>query len=316
MVVTFSASGGARAGDTPVVYKGVTIGRVEKIEVSRDIRHVDMTLRLDPRTRPLLRDGAKFWLIGAQASLTDLSALRAVVSGVSIGASPGTGAPRRAFIGLDAPPPVPPDTPGRYFRLESASIGATPVGAGVYFHGAKVGRVTGSDIRGSHDFDFGVFISAPYDRLVHADTLFFAAHAVQVGVGNAGLTMDLGPGASPITGGVEFDDPPAIDDSTEAAAGTLFALFNTEADALARGVGPKVRYTAVFRGSTATPAPGAPVMLAGERVGRVIESRLSLRVGEPAPVARVDLEIETQRLNLAGGPRGWDPTTGARPTPP
>ena len=57
VVVTFESAHGARAGDTPVVYKGVRIGRVTKIEVSRDIRHVDMTLRVEPRARDALRDG-------------------------------------------------------------------------------------------------------------------------------------------------------------------------------------------------------------------------------------------------------------------
>ena len=54
VVVTFESAHGARAGDTPVVYKGVRIGRVTSIEVSRDIGHVDMTLRLDTRTRGVL----------------------------------------------------------------------------------------------------------------------------------------------------------------------------------------------------------------------------------------------------------------------
>ena len=112
VVVTFDSAHGARAGDTPVIYKGVPIGRVTKVEISRDARHVDMTLRLAPRTRDALRDGAKFWMIGAEPSLTDLSSLKAVVSGVSIGAAPGTGAPRRHFVGLDVQPPVPPGEPG------------------------------------------------------------------------------------------------------------------------------------------------------------------------------------------------------------
>jgi paraquat-inducible protein B len=300
VVVTFGTSGGARAGDTPVVYKGVTIGKVEKIQISRDIHHVDMTLRLEPRTRPALREGAKFWLIGAQASLTDLSSLKAVVSGVSIGAAPGTGAPGRQFVGLDRPPPVPPDTPGRFFRLQSASIGPGPVGAGVYFHGVEVGWVTAADIRGSHDFGLGVFVRAPYDQLVHPDTLFFATHAIEVGLSSAGLTAELGPGASVLTHGVEFDNPGDLTDKAEAPAGAAFPLLNTEADAQAQPMGPQIAYAAAFRGAAMAPGADAPVMLDGTRIGRVLSSRLGLAIGDTAPVMRVQLEIEPERLSLTG----------------
>ena len=40
IVVSFSKSAGARAGDTPVVYKGVKVGRVVKIQISPDARRV------------------------------------------------------------------------------------------------------------------------------------------------------------------------------------------------------------------------------------------------------------------------------------
>ncbi|MHB8287265.1 MAG: PqiB family protein [Caulobacteraceae bacterium] len=306
IVVTFGTSGGARAGDTPVIYKGVIIGKVEKIQISRDIHHVDMTLRLDPRTRSALREGAQFWLIGAQASLTDLSALKAVVSGVSIGAAPGTGAPTRHFVGLDRPPPVPPDTAGRFFRLQSASVGPAPVGAGVYFHGVEVGWVTAADIHGAHDFSLGVFVSAPYDRLVHQDTVFFATHAVEVGLSNAGLTADIGPGTSALTHGVEFDNPGEVGDAPEASAGASFPLLNTEADAQAQPTGPQIAYAAVFRGAAMAPAPNAPVTLEGMRIGRVLSSQLGLVVGDTAPATRVQLEIEPDRLNLTGALAGGD----------
>ena len=112
VVVTFKTSGGAQVGNTPVIYKGVTVGHVVRIRVAENARDVDMTLRLESRAKPHLRDGAKFWLIGAEPSLVDLSSLKSVISGVAIGVSPGTGAPQRHFIGLEQPPAVPPDTAG------------------------------------------------------------------------------------------------------------------------------------------------------------------------------------------------------------
>jgi paraquat-inducible protein B len=300
-VVTFHTSGGAKAGDTPVVYKGVTVGRVVKIEINHhDISHVDMTLRLEARAKPALRQGAKFWLIGAQTSLFDVSALKAVVSGVSIGLSPGHGRPTRRFLGVDTAPPVPPDTPGRFFRLHSATIGSLPVGAGVYYHGVLVGHVTVADVRGPDDFEFGAFIVAPYDRLVRPGTVFSSVRALDLDLSNRGLTAQIGPGDSLLRGGVDLVDPAATLGQPEAEEGTSYTLYPTGRAADDQPDGPEIAYEARFRAAPALPAADAPVLMGGVRIGRVISSEQGLRVGETAPVTRVRLEIEPRRLRLSG----------------
>ena len=54
VMVTFNSAAGARVGDTKVIYQGLEAGRVTKIVLARDGRHVNMTLRLDPHSRPAL----------------------------------------------------------------------------------------------------------------------------------------------------------------------------------------------------------------------------------------------------------------------
>ena len=67
VVVTFSSAADAKPGDTQVVYKGLNVGRVTHLGLSKDRQHVDMTLRVDPSLKPLLREGAVFWLVGRKA---------------------------------------------------------------------------------------------------------------------------------------------------------------------------------------------------------------------------------------------------------
>ncbi len=312
VVVTFGTSGGARAGDTPVVYKGVTIGHVVKIEVSHDVRNVDMTLRLEPRAKSALRIGAKFWLIGATPSLTDLSSLKAAVSGVSIGASPGTGAPADHFVGLDVPPPQPPDIPGTLYRLESPQLGSIRVGSGVYYRGLEVGRVTSVSLSGPKTFALGVFVEAPHDRLVHANSQFSPTRPLTVSVSGGEVSGELGPGNSVLAGGVQFDDPDPAE-KAQSAAGTLFTLNRSEAEARDPSTGAQVMYQAIFPEAAAVPAVGAPVQLSGIRIGRVLTRKLSLRPGALAPFTQVTLEIEPLKLNLDGpGSQGdWRATTDA-----
>jgi paraquat-inducible protein B len=303
VVVTFESAHGARAGDTPVVYKGVRIGRVTKIEVSKDVRHVDMTLRLSPRTRDVLRDGAKFWMIGADPSLADLSSLSAVVSGVSIGAAPGSGAPRRHFVGLDKPPPVPPGEPGSYYLLDGANLGAARVGAGVYYQGLEVGRITQVTLDPAQGFRLTAFVEAPYDRLVKPDSLFYSAQALEVRLTRTGLGARLGPGNSALAGGVEFATPAEARLEPQSLSGATFRFYPDLTDAELGPVGPEVVYHAAIAGGGAL-RPGAPVLLEGFSIGRVLGRGLSVDGGAGQASAVVQIAIAPERLGLADEIRG------------
>lgn len=299
VVVSFSKSAGARAGDTPVVYKGVRVGRVVKIRVSPDAKRVDMTLRMQPETRNALRDGARFWLIGASPNLADLSSLEAVVSGVSIGASPGTGEPRRRFVGLDAPPPVPPGVVGTPYLLEGAAIGATRVGAGVYYHGLEVGKITRVALTPAARFQLNIFVSAPYDRLVRPDTRFFRAKPLQIEFTGAGVDGQLGPGSSVLTGGVEFDTPGAAAAAPQSPAGATFQFYSNEGQAEDAPTGRGVSYQAVFRNAGGGLRASAPIYLAGFPIGRVLERRLVVDPQGEAVDGAVTVEVEPESLGLS-----------------
>ena len=298
VLVTFKSSGGARAGDTPVVYKGVTVGHVVNIQIARNARDVEMKLRLDSRARPYMREGTKFWLIGAEPSLTDLSSLKAAVSGVSIGVSPGKGALEDHFTGLDQTPVVPPDQAGTLYVVEGGQLNSTRVGSGIYYHGALVGRVTRVELADPQKLRLVIFVNAPFDKLVHAGSLFFNANAADVQLSAGHLSANIGPGSSVITGGIEFDTPLAAAGQPQSPANTVFGFFPNEFQAGDQPRGPQLTYRAVFHGAAQRPQVDAPVWLSGERVGRVLASRMTLPKGATTTMTEVTLEIEPQSLGL------------------
>ena len=302
VVVTFKTSGGARAGDTPVVYKGVTVGHVTNIQIAKNAQDVEMTLRLESRARSHLGEKTKFWLIGAEPSLTDLNSLKATLSGVSIGVSPSDGHPQRRFVGLDQPPVVPPDQAGTLYAVEGVYVGSTRVGSGVYYHGLQVGRVTRESIRDPQNARLVIFISAPFDKLVRPDTLFFNAAAANISLDAGHFSAILGPGSSVITGGIEFDTPATASGEAPSPPDALFRYYPDKAQAQEQPRGPQVRYRAVFRAASQRPVADAPVLLSGARIGHVSDSRVVLRSGETDPETTVELEIEPASLGL--------PTTG------
>ncbi len=298
VVVTFHTSGGARAGDTPVIYKGVTVGHVVKIRISQNAREVEMTLRLESRARPYMRDGTKFWLIGAEPSLTDLSSLKGVLSGVSIGVAPGEGAPRHNFTGLDQPPAVPPDQKGTPYVVEGAYVGSTRQGSGVYYHGLEVGRVTRVAIQDPQTARLLIFVNAPFDTLVRPDSLFFNAAAANIALTAGHFSAILGPGSSVITGGIEFDTPATASGEPQASTHKVFRYYPNKAEAQEQPRGPQVRYRALFPAAAQRPQEGAPVMLSGTRIGQVLDASIALKSGATEPLTSVDLEIEPQSLGL------------------
>ncbi len=298
VLVTFKTSGGARAGETPVIYKGVTVGHVVHIQIAPNVRDVEMKLRLDQRAKSHLGEGTKFWLIGAEPSLTDLSSLKSVVSGVSIGVSPGTGAPQDHFTGLEQPPVVPPDQAGTLYIVEGVQLNSTRIGSSIYYHGLLVGRVTRVEVIGSQRIQLVIFVDAPFDKLVHAGTLFFNANAADVQLSAGHLSANIGPGSSVITGGIEFDTPLAAANQPQSPPKTVFGFFPNEFQASDQPRGPQLNYRAVFHGAAQRPQVDAPVWLSGERVGRVLASRITLPPGATTTTTEVTLEIEPQSLGL------------------
>lgn len=306
--VIFPTSGGAQVGDTKVIYQGVEVGRVTKIEIDRDAKHVDMVLRMTPRAKEGLRTGTKFWLVGAKPSLTDVSSLKAVLAGVTIGVAPGPGAPTRRFVGLDSPPAVNPGAPGRYFKVNAEQIGSMRVNSGVYYHGLDVGKVSAIDLAGPQTFEITIFVAAPYDRLVRPDSLFWMASPVEISLTGEGLSTQFAPSNAAIAGGVEFNTPAVAAAQPESPAGSEFVLYSDHGRAIAGGRGPQVVYAMTFKDAVGDLDEGSPVKLAGRQVGAVKSVGFSLdpatgRIDQP-----VQITLRPQRLNFTS--KDLPPETG------
>ena len=297
IVVTFDSAADAKPGDTQVIYKGLSIGRVTKIVLSQDRKHVDMTVRLDPETKPVLRAGTVFWLVGAKPSLTDLNSLKAALSGVTIGMAPGTGAPSRHFAGLLSPPEVLPGAAGSSYVLESDVIGATHTGASVYYHGLEVGKVTDVSLKGPNSFQTAIFISEPYDGLVRKGTLFYNASAVEFSLSGSGLTTQFAPGNAAFSGGVEFETPRETETQPHTPSGTHYALYVDKGHALVSPRGPQVFYQIQFKDPVGDLDVGAAVTLHGFQVGSVTARSLEIDPNTGEVSTPVTIAVEPARLN-------------------
>lgn len=300
VVVTFKGAFGAKAGDTQVIYQGVEVGHVIKVALNRDARHVDMTLRLDGKLKPVLTTGTKFWLVGANPSFTDLNSLKAAVSGVSIGMAPGPGQATRRLVGLDQEPVIAPNTAGRSFVLQVDSLGALRRGSTVIYHGFDAGKVTEVAPVGPGGFRATLFILSPFDQYVRPQSEFWNASSVSISLTGQGLTGQIASPSTAFSGGVAFDTPLETLSDPPSPMDAVFTLFNSQDKAQQGPDGTPVLYDAVFPGSAGELANGSAVTLDGARVGQVQSVGLVFDPATGAITNPVTFALFPERLHVSG----------------
>lgn len=289
---------GVKTGDTHVTYNGMEIGSVREIAVAPDKRLIRLTLRIDRGVAPLLRAGTRFWVVGSKPNLTDLSSLRATISGPSIGMAPGPGAPARDFTAVDRGPILPPDTPGTRFRLSAPDVVSIAEGTSIYTHGWQVGTILGIASVGRSGFVLDAFVRAPFDQMVRTSSHFWDASAIELTRGAGALEARLSSPSIAALGGVAFETPREAVDTPRAPAGGAFMLYPDAGQAGTAPIGPEVPYRIAFTGAVGELQRGAPVTLGGFTVGRVLDARLALDPASGRIAMPTTIGIDAARLHL------------------
>src|SRR6185437_4301789 len=99
--------------------------------------------KIDDSATKFLRTGTRFWLKGANPSLSNLSSLAAVLSGPTIELEPGPGTKSTHFMGLEHQPigPIGSERPVLYEVSFGGDVGSLKSGDPVKLHGFTVGEV-------------------------------------------------------------------------------------------------------------------------------------------------------------------------------
>jgi len=228
VTVTFTTADGIEAHKTAVRYKGVSIGVVTGVELLEDRAGVVVTAELSRRAKGLLVDDARFWVVRPRVSAAGVSGIGTLLTGAHIAFDAGlSGASRRSFVGLEAPPPTINGRRGRLFTLRAEDMGSLDVGAPVYLRRFRVGEVTRTALDEKGDAAvLEIFVDDPYDRHVSAETRFWNASGIDVTVGPRGVQLDTQSLASVLTGGIAFSNPEGVAPARPAAPGSTFQLFS------------------------------------------------------------------------------------------
>ena len=316
ITISFQSAEGLDAGKTPVKYKNVVIGRVNKIRISANHDHVLVSVALEKSAESFATKGTRFWVVRPRIGLGGVSGIDTLLSGVFIGADVGDSTePEDVFKGLETPPAVNYGAPGRSFVLHSDDLGSLDIGSPVYYRRIQVGRVVSYRLdNDGKGVSLRIFVDGPNDKFVTTATRFWNASGVDLSIGANGLKLNTESLATVLAGGVAFQEPRGPNVGTPAAEDSVFQLYDDQATAMAPPDGKPEYVRMRFEQSVRGLAVDAPVEFLGINIGKVVSVHLDydeVTQGFPLVVGAVvyprRLGDAYDKLEALAKTRGEDP---------
>jgi paraquat-inducible protein B len=298
VTIRFLNAEGLEANKTKIRYKNVEIGEVSDIHVSKDRKEVVVKADIHRNAKDYMVTDTRFWVVRPRVSAAGITGLGTLVSGEYISVDVGTATVRSdQFVGLEMPPIVTADLPGREFVLHAADLGSLSVGSSVYFRHMTAGQVVGYSMdEGGTGVTIKVFVNSPFDSYVNASTRFWQASGVDMSVTSDGLKLHTESLTTILEGGVAFQTLPGVT-AQPVPPDTAYTLYADEDRAL-RPVETEIRtFVMYFQGSLRGLSSGAPVELHGINVGEV--KTLDVEFDQNSGLLRfpVIIELYPQRIH-------------------
>ena len=300
ITITFSSAEGLEAGKTKINYRGVDVGTLTTIRLSEDHQRVIATAQLAPRTQDFLVEDSQFWVVRPRISGANVTGLGTLISGSFVGMEIGTSKEqKREFVALETPPIVTGNVPGRFFILKTSDLGSLDTGTPIFFRRLQVGQVASYQLdEDGQLFTVKIFIRAPYNRYVTANTRFWQASGVDMQLSANGLSVQTQSLLAILIGGIAFETPGTGSPMPAAEANRAFTLFGTRAEAFAPPIRNPQTFQLIFNESLRGLSPGAPVEFRGIQIGEVAEIRAQVDMKTFEFSAPVIIHLDAQRLGV------------------
>ncbi len=317
ITISFKSAEGLEAGKTKLRYKDVDVGHVTAITLSSDRKRVLVSAQLIKSASDILATDTRFFVVKPRISGGSVSGLSTLLSGNYISVDVGVAeATTDEFVGLEEPPLVTRDSAGHEFVLHGTQTGSVNYGSPIFFRHINAGHVTKFTLdQDGKGVTIRVFIDAPYDQYVTADTRFWHASGVDMQLDANGLRITTESLTSLIEGGLAFQDhDDALPGGKPAFEGSIFTLFEDREQAM-RAPDTKVRnFLMYFPESLRGLSKGAPVDLRGIVIGEVKSVGVEFSDNGRVPRFPVEVNIFPDRLRsrVRSGTKPPDDDTEAK----
>ncbi len=296
ITITFKTAASLEAGKTKVKHKNVDFGQVTTIRPSEDLSHVIVTAEMTKEAAAHMNENTRFWVVRPRLGAGGVSGLDTLVSGAYIDFDPGDGESRRDFEGLEVPPVIRADVPGKEFLLVAEALGSLGPGAPIYFRGISVGEVSEFKLaEDNRNVRVRIFVRAPFDELVHNNSRFWNASGFDISMGADGLKVNTESLETLLAGGVAFETP-LSSEGQPAEEGAIFNLYKDQDSVEALQFTERIPFITRFQGSVRGLQVGAPVEFRGIRVGTVSAIAADFNAEELRFEIPVTIDIEPGRV--------------------
>lgn len=308
ITITFKTADGLEAGKTKIKYKNVEIGEVTNIHVNHETEDVKVTAEMTSDIKPFLTDQTEFWVVRARINASGVSALDTLLSGAYIGIDPSSeGKNKLNYKGLEVPPAITGDIPGKHFVLHTKNQGSIERDTPVYYRKFNVGLL--EEVKLNEDGEsitVRVFINEPYDQWVNKTTKFWNASGVDFSMSADGIKLDTESLVSILIGGIAFESKDLSTNVAQSENNSRFKLYANRADSLEKDYDVGFKYVLNFPESVRGLTVGAPVDFRGIQLGEVTDIHLSFDTEQKKVSVPVTFSIDYGRVHLKGNSKKPD----------
>lgn len=302
ITIQFNTAEGLIAGKTPIRYRDVNIGVVEKIKLTDDLEKVTVEARMTVSSERYLNNHARFWVVRPRVGTSGVSGLGTLLSGsyIQVTSLVGTAFQTR-FKGLEKPPLTEEGAPGLRLKLQAEQAGYVGIGSPVYYRQVKVGQIEAQRILPDYKMvEFTIFIESPHHKIIRNTTKFWNVSGFSLNLDANGLSVRSPSLEGLAQGGVAFDIIEEYEFPYKVEDGHVFTLHETrdiaEEDTLDLSSTRKFEYVTYFEGSVRGLSVGAPVEYKGVQIGRVSDIKLLYDEAIENVVVPVLIEFQPDRL--------------------
>ena len=215
---------------TAIRYKGLDVGKVERIELTDDLQAVILHARVTQATQQIARVGTQFWVVKPEVSLTRAANLETLVTGQYIEVQPSAqkAALKLDFTAAEAPPKASVREQGLRLVLSAARRGSIKPGVVVSYREVPVGKVTDFELGPTSDrVLIHILIEPRYAPLVRTGSRFWNASGIGVDAGLfSGVKVRTESLEALLEGGIAFASPDNPKMGGPAQVGQTFALHD------------------------------------------------------------------------------------------